>query len=106
MHDLIQEIKGAMEAVREHAQALDPQQVTDFEQRYRQIIESGMRENPVIEVSGTVLKRGRKKQPKAKNLLDRCQKYESEILSFMYDFSIPFSNNQAERDIRMMGISG
>jgi len=102
MHDLIQEIKGAMEAVREHAQALDPQQVTDFEQRYRQIIESGMRENPVIEVSGTVLKRGRKKQPKAKNLLDRCQKYESEILSFMYDFSIPFSNNQAERDIRMM----
>jgi transposase len=102
MYDLIQKIKGAVEAVHEHARALDPQQVTEFEERYRQIIESGMQENPVPAVSGTVLKRGRKKQSKAKNLLDRCLKYETEILSFMYDFSVPFSNNLAERDIRMM----
>ena len=102
MYDLIQEIKGAVEAVREHSWALDPQEVTDFQERYRQIIESGMQENPVPESVGTILKRGRKKQSKAKNLLDRCQNYEREILSFMYDFSVPFSNNQAERDIRMM----
>jgi len=87
---------------REHSWNLDPQQVIDFEVRYRQVIESGMQENPVPQVSGTVLKRGRKKQSKAKNLLDRCQKYEREILSFMYEFSVPFSNNLAERDIRMM----
>lgn len=102
MHDLIGEIKRAVDESREHSWNLDPHQVTHFEVRYRQIIESGMQENPVNQVSGTVLKRGRKKQSKAKNLLDRCQKYETEILSFMYDFSVPFSNNLAERDIRMM----
>jgi transposase len=102
MHDLIQEMKRAVDECREHSWNLDPQQVTDFEVRYRQIIESGMQENPVNQVSCTVLKRGRKKQSKAKNLLDRCQKYEREILSFMYEFSVPFSNNLAERDIRMM----
>jgi len=40
--------------------------ITDFQERYRQIIESGMQENPVPEGSGAILKRGRKKQSKAK----------------------------------------
>jgi len=102
MHDLIREMKGAVDEFRDHSSSLDPQQISEFEERYRQIIESGMQENPVPDGSGSVLIRGRKKQSKAKNLLDRCQKYEREILSFMYDFSVPFSNNLAERDIRMM----
>jgi transposase len=102
LYDFIQEIKDAVDEVCEHSCTLDPQQITDFQERYRQIIESGMQENPVPEGSGAILKRGRKKQSKAKNLLDRCQKYDREILSFMYDFSVPFSNNLAERDIRMM----
>jgi transposase len=102
MHDLIQEIKEAVEVVRGHSCTLSSQQLSEFGDGYHRIIEWGMRENPVPESSGPCVKRGRKKQSKAKNLLDRCQKYESEILSFMHDFSVPFSNNQAERDIRMM----
>ena len=102
MYDLIHEIKDTVEKVDKHSCSLDPRQVTEFEERYRHIIESGMQENPVPDDSGTVLKRGRKKQSKARNLLNRCQKFEREILSFMHDFSVPFSNNLAERDIRMM----
>lgn len=102
MHDLITEIKEALDSSQEHSGLISDIQITDFKRRYRQIIEIGMQENPVTDPSGLTKKRGRKKQSKSKNLLDRCQKYEKEILSFMHDFSVPFSNNLAERDIRMM----
>ncbi len=52
MYELILEIKGAVDEIREYSWPLDSQQVTDFEERYRQIIESGIRENPVLESAG------------------------------------------------------
>ena len=102
MHDLIREIKDAVDTARKKSCLLSLQQIIDFEARYSRILETGKVENPVLVLSEPSTKRGRKKQSKAKNLLDRCQKYQKEILLFMEDFSIPFTNNQAERDIRMM----
>lgn len=102
MHDLILEMKKAVDTAKDLSQPLRHQQIIDFEKRYGIIIETGIQENPTPYPDKQVIRRGRRKQSKAKNLLDRCHKYQKEILSFMYDFSIPFSNNQAERDIRMM----
>ena len=102
LHALILEIKGEVDSVPEHSCSLIPHKITDFEGRYFRIIENGLNEIPIPPNSDFPGKRGRKKQSKAKNLIDRCILFKREILSFMYNFSIPFSNNLAERDIRMV----
>jgi len=101
LHALLLEIKQDVDAARVHSCSLGSSKIADFEQRYFRILESGLNEIPAVEIPDSLTKRGRKKQSKAKNLLDRCRNFPHEILAFMHNFSIPFTNNLAERDIRM-----
>jgi transposase len=48
--------------------------------------------------------RGRVKQTKAKNLLDRLQRDAQSILLFLSDFRVPFTNNGSEQDLRMVKV--
>ena len=80
-------------------------QIKNFEIRYNEIIEKGLTENPLPKLQNQAKKkRGKKKQSKAKNFLDRLKEYRRQTLAFMYDFNTPFDNNQGERDIRMMKV--
>jgi transposase len=47
---------------------------------------------------------GRKKQEASKNLLDALLKRADQVLGFLEDLSVPFTNNLGERDLRMVKV--
>jgi len=84
--------------------ALPPDQVERIHQLYDVIIESGLAENPLPEANSPPGKRGKRKKTKARNLVERFKKHKDAVLRFVHDFKVPFDNNLAERDIRMMKV--
>ena len=47
-------------------------------------------------------KRGRKKRRVAENFLRRLKKRKMQTLLFLHDLSVPFTNNEAEQNLRMI----
>jgi transposase len=48
--------------------------------------------------------RGRSAKRPGHNLLVRLRDFKTEVLRFLFDFAVTFTNNQAEQDIRMMKV--
>lgn len=91
------------------ARSLDSGSVSTIHQQqiaqaYDKILLQGEAENPEPSCLLTEPKRGRKAKSKARNLLARFSIYKTDILRFLYDPRVPFDNNQAERDIRMVKV--
>jgi transposase len=102
MKDLLLEIKKAVEQAKEQGRpCLHPLRECAFLGRYRSLLKAGYKANPPPSPGG---KPGRDKQGVARNLLLRLDQSQEAVLAFMTDFSIPFDNNQAERDLRMMKV--
>ena len=102
MKDLLLDIKRSVELAKERqTQRLHVFKECAFEARYRAILKAGYAANPPPKSTG---KRGRQKQGTVRSLLLRLDKRRSQVLAYMYDFDVPFDNNLAERDIRMMKV--
>jgi transposase len=74
---------------------------------YDHLLDQGRTANPVPPLEASVPappRRGRPKQTKAQNLLDRLVTHRHQVLAFLDDCAVPFDNNQAERDLRMMKV--
>ena len=94
--------KAAVEQARSGGRdRVHPLLLLELENRYRETLDAGHKANPPPEPTG---KRGRTKRTPGGNLVRRLEEYQKETLAFLYDFEVPFDNNQAERDIRMMKV--
>ena len=72
----------------------------NLQKRYRNIITRGEKEMPDIPRKPKG-KRGKIAKSDAHNLLERLKKHENAVLLFAIDAKVPFTNNRAERDLRM-----
>ena len=106
---LLVEIKTAVDTAQAASQtALPAAVIAGFEHRYQAALNEGYRHNPrpppppPTATGGK--KRGRPAQTPPLNLLDRLWDFQAETLAFMHDFQVPFDNNQAERDVRMVKV--
>lgn len=99
---LLLEIKGKVDNAKEQvtANSLSTEIIRKYEEAFDEIVRAGLKNNPYKPKDPH--KRGRPKQTTARNLLDRLQTHKGKYLAFMYDFNVPFDNNLAERDIRML----
>jgi transposase len=104
MIDLLLEAKEISEAAPNNCLAEEDPKLASIRFRYDVLIAEGLEENPPLPEPANdrkKKKRGRRKQSKAKNLLDRLRDYKEDVLAFLTHPEVPFDNNQGERDIRM-----
>jgi transposase len=100
---LLLEMKSAVETARLRGEErVGPAERSAFLTRYEDLLATGLAANPPPE--RRVGQRGRVKQSAALNLLERLSFGQQETLAFLDDFTIPFDNNQAEQDLRMLKV--
>ena len=82
--------------------ALSQAQQDEYSKRYDEIIDLAYKETPLPIQPPRKRKGGRKKRGKVLALVDRLKKYKASVCLFIKNFDVPFDNNQAERDLRMV----
>ena len=73
-----------------------------FVGRYRRVVQQGLDANPPQEKPPD--RPGPPKRSKAGKLALRLARDADAVLRFLVDFTVPFDNNQAERDLRMVKV--
>jgi transposase len=100
---LLREMRATVEQARaDGRRSLSMAVRAAFVTRYRTVLAAGHAANPPPERRPR--QRGRVKQSPARNLLERLWLGQEEVLAFLDDFTVPFDNNQAERDVRMLKV--
>lgn len=92
--DVLIEAKDAVaDALAAGRDALAPDALTSLQDRYRHAALCGIAANPHT---------GKGPKPKARALAERLRDRTEEYQRYMTDFRVPFDNNRAERDLRMV----
>lgn len=97
----------AANLARERGVLLKPRLVERFERRYDAIVAEGLafhETQPALAKKGARKRRGRAPRRTGHNLLLRLSMRKEDTLRFLHDPTVPFTNNQAEGDVRMMKV--
>jgi transposase len=97
MSELLTEIN---KRVKDAGGKLDARESESYRIRYREILLDAEKECPPPPPKEKG-KKGKTAKSKARNLLERLRDYEDDVLRFMDIEFVPFTNNQAENDLRM-----
>ena len=92
------------DAIQSGAHALPPESVEGFCSRYDMILKEAIEANPIPPRNPG--QRGKTPKGKVRSLIDRMVEHRSEILRFLSDFRVPFTNNLAEQSVRMAKVKG
>ena len=95
---MIELLVAACHEVNQAGGVLTPDRLAFYRTAYDAILADGEAANPRAPPSG---KRGRTKQSKALNLIDRLRDHADDVWRFATDHNVPFSNNVAEQAVRM-----
>ena len=100
---LLLEMKAATDQAREQGLAtLHPLEVEDWQAQFVALVAHADALTPTAQAPPG--SKGRAKQSAARNLLDRLIHNQEAVLAFLHRLVVPFDNNQAERDIRMVKV--
>jgi transposase len=82
--------------------ALSKEKSHEYRQKYDDVLEKAQKESPPPDESTRKAgQRGRLKRTKARALLGRLIDFQDDLLRFLDNPLVPFTNNQGENDIRM-----
>ncbi len=105
MADLLVSMAQAADEWRQHgAQAVPTDERDAWVAQYFDLLASGFAAQPLPSAEDVPKRGGRRKQSAAKNLLDDLLRRAEQVLAFLDDLRVPFTNNQAERDLRMVKV--
>ena len=100
---LVLDMKAATDEARKLGLAtLHPLEVEDWQAQFVALVAHADATTPTAQAPPGA--KGRAKQSAARNLLDRLIDNQEAVLAFLHRLVVPFDNNQAERDIRMVKV--
>lgn len=105
MHDLLLLMDKAADFWRERGAKAVPKEERDlWVALYFHVLAAGFTAQAPPKSEEVPKRKGKQKQSAAKNLLDALLKRAEQVLAFLDDLSLPFTNNLAERDLRMVKV--
>lgn len=79
----------------------DKKQYKTWIRNFNRILDEAEQEHPFELPERKPGQRGKIAKPQVNNLIERLRKHADDILRFIADDAVPFTNNQGERDLRM-----